>query len=65
MAAALAVPATAAGHPFPARDEIVFFAYALVLATLVVPGLTLGRLLGRLGFASAEERARGDARARA
>jgi monovalent cation/hydrogen antiporter len=65
LAAALAVPVMVAGHPFPARDEIVFFAYAIVLATLVIPGLTLGRLLDHLGLASAAERAHGDARARA
>jgi Na+/H+ antiporter len=65
LAAALAVPAMAGGHPFPARDEIVFFAYAIVLATLVIPGLTLGWLIDRLGLAPREERAHIDSRARA
>jgi monovalent cation/hydrogen antiporter len=64
LAAALAVPVMAGGNPFPARDEIVFFAYAIVLATLVIPGLTLGPLIERLGVASAEARTRGDVRAR-
>jgi CPA1 family monovalent cation:H+ antiporter len=65
LAAALALPVMAGGHAFPARDEIVFFAYAIVLATLVIPGLTLGPLIERLGVASPDERARGEARARA
>jgi CPA1 family monovalent cation:H+ antiporter len=65
LAAALAVPVMAGGDPFPARDEIVFFAYAIVLATLLIPGLTLGPLIDRLGVASPEERSRGEARARA
>jgi CPA1 family monovalent cation:H+ antiporter len=65
LAAALAVPVMAGGHPFPARDEIVFFAYAIMLATLVIPGLTLGPLIDRLGVASPDESARGETQARA
>jgi Na+/H+ antiporter len=64
VAAALALPVMADGHTFPARDEVVFFAYAIVLITLVIPGLTLGPLIERLGVASEETRARRDARAR-
>jgi monovalent cation/hydrogen antiporter len=42
IAAALLVPlSTDAGAPFPGRDLIVFFAFAVVLATLVVQGLSL------------------------
>jgi CPA1 family monovalent cation:H+ antiporter len=42
IAAALLVPLeTDAGVPFPGRDLIVFFAFAVVLGTLVVQGLTL------------------------
>ena len=49
LAAALAVPeATNAGPPFPGRDLIVFVAYAAILATLVVQGLTLGPLVARM-----------------
>jgi CPA1 family monovalent cation:H+ antiporter len=65
VAAALSVPITAAGHAFPGRDEIIFLTYVVVLATLVVPALTLGPLIGRLGVGSGEEQARSDARARA
>jgi CPA1 family monovalent cation:H+ antiporter len=42
IAAALLVPLeTDAGQPFPGRDLIIFFAFAVVLATLVVQGLSL------------------------
>ena len=42
IAAALLVPLeTDAGAPFPGRDLIIFFAFAVVLATLVVQGLSL------------------------
>jgi monovalent cation/hydrogen antiporter len=46
LAAALALPlTTAAGTPFPARDEIVVLTFAVILATLVLQGLTLGPLI--------------------
>jgi CPA1 family monovalent cation:H+ antiporter len=42
IAAALLVPLTTdAGSPMPARDRIVFFAFAVVLGTLVVQGLSM------------------------
>jgi len=42
IAAALLIPLeTDAGTPFPERDLIVFFAFAVVLGTLVVQGLSL------------------------
>jgi Na+/H+ antiporter len=42
IAAALLVPlSTDAGEPFPGRDLIIFFAFAVVLATLVLQGLSL------------------------
>jgi CPA1 family monovalent cation:H+ antiporter len=42
IAAALLIPLeTDAGAPFPGRDLIVFFAFAVVLVTLVVQGLSL------------------------
>jgi monovalent cation/hydrogen antiporter len=42
IAAALVVPLeTDAGQPFPGRDLIIFFAFAVVLATLVAQGLSL------------------------
>jgi CPA1 family monovalent cation:H+ antiporter len=62
LAAALALPDTIGdGEPFPARALILFLAFSVILATLVVQGLTLGtviRLLrvGEDGTAEAEER---------
>ena len=42
LAAALALPLeTDAGTPFPERDLIVFLAFAVIMATLVLQGLTL------------------------
>ena len=50
LAAALAVPLQIdSGAPFPERDLIVFIAFAVILATLVGQGLTLGPLINRLG----------------
>jgi CPA1 family monovalent cation:H+ antiporter len=43
LAAAMALPA-----PFPFRDLIVFTAFAVVLGTLILQGLTLGPLLRAL-----------------
>jgi monovalent cation/hydrogen antiporter len=51
LAAALAIPLrTDAGAPFPDRDLIIFVAFAVILATLVGQGLTLGPLINRLGL---------------
>lgn len=41
LAAALALPLTAHGGPFPDRNLIVFLAFAVIVATLVMQGLTL------------------------
>lgn len=50
MAAALALPfSTDAGVPLDGRDLIIFIAFAVVLATVVVQGLTLPALVRRLG----------------
>ncbi|MEV4337224.1 Na+/H+ antiporter [Streptomyces sp. NPDC049590] len=50
VALALAVPLrTDDGSPFPDRDEIVFIAFGVIVATLVVQGLTLPWLVRRLG----------------
>ncbi|MEV6110711.1 Na+/H+ antiporter [Streptomyces sp. NPDC051940] len=50
VALALAVPLTLDdGTDFPARDWILFIAFAVVLTTLVLQGLTLPWLVGRLG----------------
>jgi CPA1 family monovalent cation:H+ antiporter len=49
LAAALALPlATAAGEPFPHRDEIIVLAFAVILSTLVIQGLTLSPLIRAL-----------------
>jgi monovalent cation/hydrogen antiporter len=46
LAAALALPLTTkSGSPFPDRDLIVFLSFAVILATLVVQGLTLPLLI--------------------
>jgi CPA1 family monovalent cation:H+ antiporter len=63
IAAALVVPLrTDAGAPFPGRDQIVFFAFGVVLATLVVQGLSLPLVIRALRLeddgAEAEEEAR-------
>ncbi|MFF8828991.1 Na+/H+ antiporter [Streptomyces sp. NPDC015131] len=50
VALVLAIPLrTEDGAPFPARDEIVFIAFCVIMATLVVQGLTLPWLVRRLG----------------
>jgi CPA1 family monovalent cation:H+ antiporter len=50
LAAALAVPLTIqGGSPFPGRDLILFLTFIVILATLVVQGLTLPPLIRWLG----------------
>ncbi len=52
LAAALSLPQTLpGGQPFPHRDEIVFLTFCVILATLVIQGLTLGPLIRLLGLA--------------
>ncbi len=53
LAGALSIPLLAAGRSFPARDEVIFLVYAVVLGTLIVPSFTLERLVRRLGLARA------------
>jgi CPA1 family monovalent cation:H+ antiporter len=65
LAAALAIPFhTDAGQPFPERDLIIFLAFSVILATLVIQGLTLPLLLRKLGVHDdgAEEREEIEAR---
>jgi CPA1 family monovalent cation:H+ antiporter len=51
LAAALALPLqTDDGEPFPARDLILFLTFAVILATLVVMGLTLPFVIRALGL---------------
>ncbi|SDN86233.1 monovalent cation:H+ antiporter, CPA1 family [Streptomyces sp. cf386] len=57
VALALAVPLeTDSGAPFPDRDEIVFIAFGVIMATLVLQGLTLPWLVKRLGVRADSER---------
>lgn len=50
LAAALSLPlATRDGRPFPGRDLILFLTFVVILATLVVQGLSLPVILRRLG----------------
>ena len=60
LAAALAI--TTDG--FPKRDLVIFVAYAVIVLTLVIPGLTLAPLVRRLGLEESEEDRRVDAEAR-
>jgi Na+/H+ antiporter len=51
LAAALALPfETASGAPFPGRDLIIFLTFSVILATLVVQGLSLPPLIKALGL---------------
>ncbi|MDQ3855671.1 MAG: Na+/H+ antiporter, partial [Chloroflexota bacterium] len=50
LAAALALPVvTASGSPFPHRDLLIFLTFAVILATLVIQGLTLAPVVRALG----------------
>ena len=48
LATALALPERTAQGPFPHRDVLVFAAFAVVLFTLIVQGLSLPLLLSRM-----------------
>lgn len=51
LAAALAIPFTMPdGTPFPGRGEIIVLAFVVILATLLVQGLTLSPLIRWLGI---------------
>ncbi|KUM90044.1 Na+/H+ antiporter [Streptomyces pseudovenezuelae] len=57
VALALAIPLeTDTGAGFPDRDEIVFIAFGVIMATLVLQGLTLPWLVKRLGVQADSER---------
>lgn len=56
VALALAIPLKVeGGDPFPARDQIIFIAFAVIMATLVCQGLTLPWLVRRLGVEADED----------
>jgi monovalent cation/hydrogen antiporter len=51
LAAALALPLeTSTGQPFPQRNLIIFMTFGVILATLVLQGLSLPWLIHRLGL---------------
>ncbi|NNN35136.1 Na+/H+ antiporter [Streptomyces sp. S3(2020)] len=57
VALALAIPLkTDDGSAFPDRDEIVFVAFGVIMATLVLQGLTLPWLVRKLGVKADTER---------
>lgn len=56
LAAALSLPSVIAnGHPFPERQAIIFFSYAVILVTLLGQGLSLPTLIRRLNVAEPED----------
>jgi monovalent cation/hydrogen antiporter len=65
LAAALALPLTTdTGESFPDRDLIIFLAFAVILGTLVVQGLTLPALIRVLGLEDDGLAEKEDAKAR-
>jgi Na+/H+ antiporter len=65
LAAALAIPLTTdAGAPFPGRDLIIFLASCVILATLVLQGLTLPLLIKLVGLEDDGAAATEEAKAR-
>jgi CPA1 family monovalent cation:H+ antiporter len=55
VATALALPTRVRGGPFPHREQVVLVALLVVVATLLVQGLTLAPLIRRLGVAGAAD----------
>jgi monovalent cation/hydrogen antiporter len=58
LAAALAIPITAHGQPFPDRSVVILLTYTTILFTLVLPGLTLPTLIRMLGLRQDDARRR-------
>jgi CPA1 family monovalent cation:H+ antiporter len=55
LAAAAAIPrVTSTGAPFPGRSEIIFLAFCVTVATLLLHGLTLPWVIRRLGVEGRE-----------
>lgn len=66
VAAALSIPLEAeGGGAFPERDLVILVAFCVVVATLVLQGVSLPALARRLGLAEPEPDAEGEARTRA
>lgn len=55
LAGALSIPVIAASHAFPARDQVIFLVYCVVLGTLIVPSFTLKALVQRLSLGQSEQ----------
>ena len=65
LAAALSLPLTTeAGAPFPGRDLILFLTFSVILATLVVQGLSLPLIIRALGLEDDGSAEREEVRAR-
>jgi CPA1 family monovalent cation:H+ antiporter len=65
LAAAIAIPLTLpAGQAFPFRDLLVFLSYVVMLATLVIPAITLPALMRWLGLKDGGESRRDETVAR-
>jgi Na+/H+ antiporter len=65
LAAALALPrVTDAGTPFGDRELVIFLTFSVILATLVVQGLTLPLVIRALGLEEDDAAAREEAKAR-
>jgi CPA1 family monovalent cation:H+ antiporter len=65
LVTALAIPYTLAnGQPFPGRDLIICIAYAVILTTLLLQGLSLPWLIRRLQLPAEPDMAREEAKAR-
>jgi CPA1 family monovalent cation:H+ antiporter len=65
LAAALAIPLSIdAGGPFPGRELIIFLTYCVILATLLLQGLTLPWLIIKLGVEDDGTSEREEAKAR-
>ena len=65
LAAALALPLTINGSsPFPNRDLIIFLTFCVILATLVLQGLTLRPMIAWFGIKKDEEEYREEEKAR-
>jgi Na+/H+ antiporter len=56
LAAALTVPLTHDGAPFPDRSLLIFLTFTTILVTLPLPALTLPWLLRRLGLSQSGQR---------
>ncbi len=54
LAAALAIPLSAGGAPFPGRDLIIFLTFCVIFATLVLQGLSLPLVIRWLGLREPE-----------